>query len=627
MTPAHDPNDFEIGRRHRLPSVVVIGEDGKMTAEAGKYEGLDRFDCRKAVLRDLADAGLVSGEQEHVHAVARCQRCDTIIEPLFSKQWFVKMKPLAQPAIEAVRSGKIKVHPPRWEKVYYEWMENIRDWCISRQIWWGHRIPAWYCDDCGETVVSKDEVTECPKCKCTGLSRDEDVLDTWFSSWLWPFSTLGWPEDTPELKFFYPTDVLVTGPDIIFFWVARMIMAGLEFVGDIPFTDVYFHGIVRDEQGRKMSKSLGNSPDPITVMDEFGADALRFSIIVITAQGQDAFYGREKVEIGRNFMNKIWNASRLVLMNLGDVGACGIEFDESDYRFEDRWILSRLASAARQITKGLETFNFNDSARTLYEFIWHELCDWYLEIIKPRLYAKDDAGSAQLKDRHVARCVVSHVLDCAMRLLHPIAPFISEEIWHKLNELAPSRGRTSDREPASASVVVAPWPQPGDGLADDAVDAEMDAIRQIIRAVRNIRTKVGSLSPRKPVPVIISAVDAGTIETILHHEDMLTRLANVESPEVGTGFERPEQAAAEVVDAGQVFVPLAGLVDLDAEREKLRKQIDDMNRQLKAVNGKLANRGFLEKAPAEVVEREKNRHEQLIERLGMLEQNLEGLEG
>jgi len=623
VTPSHDPNDFEIGRKHDLEFVAVIGEDGKMTEAAGKYAGLDRFECRKRVLKDLEELGLFVDKKPHVHSVGHCYRCDTIVEPYLSRQWFVRMKELAEPAIKAAREGKITFYPKRWTKVYFSWLENVRDWCISRQIWWGHRIPAYYCRDCDETIVAADPPEKC-KCGSANIEQEEDVLDTWFSSWLWPFSTLGWPEKTPDLDYFYPTNALVTAPDIIFFWVARMIIAGLEFMGEIPFGDVYLHGVVRDETARKMSKSLGNSPDPMDVMDKYGADALRFSMILITSQGQDAFYSEEKVQIGRNFANKVWNASRLVLMSLADAPDCDTSSApaEDQLAAEDRWILSRLNNAIETVNSGLEGFVFNDAARAVYEFIWHEFCDWYLEIIKPRIYSKETTGP-EAESRRTAQGVVVHVLGAGLRLLHPFAPYITEEIWQNLGKLCPKRGLPEAAD-AARSVMIAPWPQAQGPYAQPEIEAQIGTVQDIIRAIRNVRANM-NVPKRKPLSVTVSVADAAAEKTVAENRDLLMRLAYVESLETGVDLPKPESSAAEVVGIIQIFVPLAGLIDLDVEREKTQKQLDAAEKQLSGIRARLANAAFLEKAPKHVVDRERERGDELEQRIAKLTGHLQEL--
>jgi len=623
VTPSHDPNDFDMGRRHKLQFITVIGEDGKMTDAAGRYAGMDRFECRRKVVEDLKELNLFVERKPHLHSVGHCYRCDTIVEPYLSRQWFVRMKKLAEPALAAAREGKVTFYPDRWTKVYFSWLENVRDWCISRQIWWGHRIPAYYCQGCGKTIVAAEAPERC-KCGSTDIVQEEDVLDTWFSSWLWPFSTLGWPDKTPDLAFYYPTSALVTAPDIIFFWVARMIMAGLEFMGEVPFKDVYLHGVVRDEQGRKMSKSLGNSPDPIAVMDTYGADALRFSIILITSQGQDAFYSDEKVQIGRNFANKVWNASRLVLMALDDAPDCDTSAAPADaaLAIEDRWILSRLNAAVAETTRTLEKLLFNDAARTVYEFIWHELCDWYLEIIKPRIYSKETEG-AEAQSRRTAQAVVVHVLDSALRLLHPFAPYVTEEVWQHLQSRCPVRGMPEACQ-AAESVMIAQWPAVHEQWTSPQIESQVATLQDIIRAVRNIRAKM-NIAERKPLSVTVSVESADAEDSVTNNEELLTQIAHIESLEVGVGLPKPESSAAEIVGRAQVFVPLAGLIDLDVERDKTNKQMEAAQKQLSGLKARLANSAFLEKAPEEVVRREREREAELLQRIEKLSEHLKEL--
>ena len=620
VTPSHDPNDFAMGRSHNLQFIKVIGEDGTMTEAAGQYKGLDRFACRKQVLEDLEARGLFIEQKPHVHAVGHCYRCDTVTEPFLSLQWFVRMKPLAEPALAAARDGKITFYPDRWTKVYFHWMENVRDWCISRQIWWGHRIPAWYCKKCNAVIVATATPKQCT-CGSTDLQQDNDVLDTWFSSWLWPFSTLGWPDKTRDLEYFYPTDTLVTAPEIIFFWVARMIMAGLEFMHEVPFHDVYLHGVVRDDQGRKMSKSLGNSPDPIKVMDQYGADALRFSVILITAQGQDAYYAEDKVQIGRNFMNKVWNASRLVMMALADAP----DYDtskppaESSLAVEDRWILSRLNAAIDSTTASLDKFMFNEAARAIYEFTWHELCDWYLEIIKPRLYSKAASGP-EAESRRAAQAVVVHVLDSALRLLHPFAPYLTEEVWQHLGKLCPERGLPSATT-AADSIMIAPWPTARPAWTQPEFDARFAILQDIIRSVRNIRAKM-TIPERKPLDITVSLPDASARQKIAGHEELLKRLGFMGSLAAGINLPKPESSAADVVGAIQVFVPLKGLIDVDVERQKAQKQLDGAEKQLAGIRARLAKPDFVEKAPKDVVDRERAREQELAQQIDNLKAHL-----
>ncbi|HPD16018.1 MAG TPA: valine--tRNA ligase [Planctomycetota bacterium] len=643
ITPAHDPNDFAIGRRHGLAAPCVIAPDGSMSAEAGPYAGLDRFECRKRVVADLQALGLLEKHEPHQHEVGHCYRCDSIVEPYISLQWFVRMKPLAERARKVAEDKSVRFWPPRWETMYYHWIDTVPDWPISRQLWWGHRIPAWYCQDCpdpkldpatrppeppygvgGRPVVSAARPDKCPQCGGTNFLQDEDVLDTWFSSWLWPFSTLGWPDDTPDLRYFYPTSTLVTGPDILGFWVARMIMAGLEFLDAIPFTDVYLHGIVRDDQGRKMSKSLGNSPDPLDVMNEFGADALRFSIILITASGQDAYYSHDKVAIGRNFANKLWNASRLVLTNLAESSDLSDLSDGSyasdDLSLEDRWILSRLSRVTATVTDALERFNFNEAAMALYEFIWHELCDWYLEAIKPRIR---NAAPEARASRFAAQSVVSHVLDGALRLLHPFAPFITEEIWQHLGKLLPARGTLpAERTPAAPSVMIAPWPQPDGRWLDAACEATFTQVQEIIRAIRAIRKKM-RLADRSPrLRAVISLADAAPLPGLEANRAVVCDQAALDALDIGLGLPKPPHAAAAVLAGMEVYVPLEGVIDFDAERKRLGDQLAKTRGFLEGSERKLANANFVERAPHEVVAKEREQNARLREEIARLEANL-----
>ena len=640
ITPAHDPNDFAIGRRHGLAAPCVIAPDGTMSDEAGAYRGLDRFECRARVVADLEKLGLLEKSQPHEHEVGHCYRCDTIIEPYISLQWFVRMKPLAQRARKVAEDKSVRFWPPRWETMYYHWIDTVPDWPISRQLWWGHRIPAWYCQDCpdpkldpadrpsappygigGAPVVSAARPHKCPHCGGARFIQDEDVLDTWFSSWLWPFSTLGWPDDTADLGYFYPTDTLVTGPDILGFWVARMIMAGLEFLDDVPFRDVYLHGIVRDEEGRKMSKSLGNSPDPIAVMDEFGADALRFSIILITATGQDAYYSNEKVAIGRNFANKLWNAARLVLVNLAETpDLARLDYGPDDLALEDRWILSRLNHTVATVTAALEGFNFNEAAMAIYEFIWHELCDWYLEVIKPRIRRADAEATPS---RFAAQGVVTHVLDSALRLLHPFAPFITEEIWQHLGRLLPRRGVLPEaRCEAAESIMIAPWPKVEQRWLDPEADAAFGRVQEVVRAIRNIRKKM-RLADRTPrLRVAVSLADPALLAGLEANRHLICDQAALDELHIGLGLPKPPRSAVAVLAGMELYVPLEGIIDLAAERKRLADQLEKSRRFLEASERKLGNVAFLENAPKEVVEKEYRNNGRLREEIQRLEANL-----
>jgi valyl-tRNA synthetase len=604
VTPAHDPNDFQIGEKHSLDTVVAIGPDGKMTAEMEKYAGMSREECRSVLLEDLDRGGFLVKTEPYSHAVGTCYRCKTVIEPYLSDQWFVRMKPLADKALEAFKNGEPRFHPRRWEKVYLHWLENIRDWCISRQLWWGHRIPVWYCDS-GHVIVAADVPEKCGECGSRDLQQDENVLDTWFSSWLWPLSILGWPDKTADVEYFYPNSVLVTGPDIIFFWVARMVMAGLEFDGRVPFADVHLTGMIRDEKGRKMSKSLGNSPDPIEVMDKYGADALRFSVMALTPHGNDLLYSDQKVEIGRNFANKIWNATRLVLANVDDMPPSGGDVREAS-ALSDRWIRSRYRRAAEEVSTALSQFHFSDAGQKLYDFVWHEYCDWYVEMAKIRFYGEDAAARGE------AQWTALEMLKGSLRLLHPIMPFITEEIWNNL----PS---------CEGSIAVADWPTAGRFEIDAEAERDMELIMAVVGAVRNIRSEM-RVPPAARVKVMIRASSPAS-EIIDRSSDYVTSLARAEDLEVAARMERPHPAAYAVVEGAEVFVPLEGLIDLEKERERLTKELDKISAELESASSKLANKNFLTKANPEAVSRVKERVAFLGEKKSKLERGLTALEG
>ena len=588
ITPAHDPNDFAMGERHHLETIVIMNKDGTMNEKAGRYNGMDRYECRKEIIKDFTDMGLFVKSEEKEHAVGHCSRCKTTIEPLVSKQWFVRMEDLAKPAIAAVKDGRIRFVPERFTKIYENWLENIRDWCISRQLWWGHRIPAWYCEDCKETVVSREDVETCPKCGGHHLHQDEDVLDTWFSSGLWPFETMGWPEETPELKQFYPTSVLVTGYDIIFFWVARMVMMGLEFGKDIPFRHVFIHGLVRDSEGRKMSKSLGNGIDPVEVIDKYGADTLRFMLITGNTPGNDMRFYWERVEAARNFANKLWNASRFMLMNLEDFDA-GFTPTAEDYTLADRWILSRCQKTAAGVTENLEKFELGEAGRMIYEFIWSEFCDWYIELAKARLYDKDAAGE---RSKKTAQYVLSYVLERTLRLLHPFMPFLTEEIWQRV----PHEGR---------SVMIAPWPEADESLVDEAAEREMASIMETIVRIRNMRAEVGA-APGKRSEVILHFADKALAPVFAAHAAYFAALSWAEPLTVlEDGAAKPENAMAAIVSGVEVYLPLAGLIDVEKETARLTKERDNIEKEMTRLSGKLSNEGFTSKAPAAVVAAER----------------------
>jgi len=590
VTPAHDPNDFEMGLRHNLEQIKVINNDGTMGEGAGKYNGMDRYECRKALVKELEELGVLVSVEEHEHAVGHCSRCHSTIEPMVSKQWFVKMESLAKPAMEAVKDGRIKFVPERFSKIYLQWLENIRDWCISRQLWWGHRIPAWYCDDCGETSVSRTDLTECPHCHSKHIHQDEDVLDTWFSSGLWPFETMGWPQETEELKHFYPTATLVTGYDIIFFWVARMVMMGLEFGKDIPFHHVFIHGLVRDSQGRKMSKSLGNGIDPVEVIEKYGADTLRFMLITGNTPGNDMRFYWERVEGARNFANKIWNASRYMLMNLEG-------FDKSfkpsaeDYTLSDKWILSRYARTVRDVTENLDKFELGEAGRMIYEFIWNEFCDWYIELTKARLYDKEN-----VRARNTALYVLSTVLEGTLRLLHPFMPFLTEEIWQKV-----------PHDDALKSIMETSWPEVKAECISDEIEAEMTAIMETIKTVRNMRAEVGA-APSKKSELILSFTDESLRSVFTENQSYLDKLASSDPITIlPAGADKPENAMAGVVNGVEVFLPLKGLIDVEKESARLTKELEKLNKEISRLEKKLGNEGFLAKAPADVVAGEKEK--------------------
>lgn len=583
ITPCHDPNDFEMAQRHDLEQILVIGEDAKINENGGKYEGMDRLDARKKVLNDLKELGLLVGVEPLKHNVGHCYRCSNMIEPLTSKQWFVKMEPLAKPALHAVYDGDVSFIPERFTKTYTNWMENVRDWCISRQLWWGHRIPAFYCDDCGEITVSKTDITVCLKCNSSNIRQDEDVLDTWFSSALWPFSTLGWPEKTADFEYFYPTNVLITAYDIIFFWVSRMIFSGLEHTGKKPFSQVFIHGIVRDSQGRKMSKSLGNGIDPLEVIDEFGADALRFNLVMGTTPGNDIRYIPEKAMAARNFTNKIWNASRFALLNLS---IDKIELPK-DLKIEDKWILSKYNSLVKEITENLDKYEVGIAATKLYDFIWDNLCDWYIELIKPRLYG--GAGDADCEN---AQRVLCYVLSNTLKLLHPIMPFITEEIWQAL----PHEGE---------SIMISDWPKYSESLSFPEDEASMERVIELIRAVRNRRSEMNV------PPSIKTAITIVTETPTLYEQGRayIEKLAYADSVTVSKKQPDISGCVALVLDGARAFIPLSQLVDTEKEVARLMTEKKRLENEIARVEGKLNNKGFVDKAPEQVIAAEREKGE------------------
>ena len=608
MTPSHDPNDFEVAKRTGLEFINIFTEDAHVNSNGGKYEGLERFAARKAILADLEAEGLLVGTKEHNHAVGHCYRCDSIIEPRVSTQWFVKMEPLAKRALEVVKNGQIQITPKRWEKVYYNWLENIRDWTISRQIWWGHRIPAYYAED-GTVFVARnmEEAKAQAKEKFgkeVSLREETDVLDTWFSSALWPFSTLGWPDKTPDLEKFFPTNVLVTGADILFFWVARMVMMSLYINDEIPFSYVYLHGIIRDELGRKMSKSLGNSPDPLDLIAKYGADAIRFSFLYNTSQGQDIHFSEKLLEMGSTFANKVWNASRFVLSNLEDFDANAV-IDEKEFKLEDRWILSKLQTASRQINEYMNKYELDSAAKVAYEFFRGNFCDWYVEIAKTRVYGQE--GS----DKTVAQYVLKTVLDKGLRMLHPFMPFITEEIWQKLG---------LDEE----TIMLSEFPTENKKYVDLAAEKEFDYLKEIVNAIRNIRGEA-NVSPAKKIEVIFKIVNDGEKEILEHNAKILDKLANVEKYEFNT--EIPVLVGFKLVETTEIYVPLADLIDKEKEIAKLEKDIQKTQKELDRVLEKLSNEKFLSKAPKEVINKENGIKEELENKIAKFRESIKLYQG
>lgn len=588
ITPSHDPNDFEIGKRHNLEEISCMNEKGIMNSYAGKYEGMDRYECRKAFVKDLEDKDLIVKVEKTEHSVGTCYRCNTVIEPRISEQWFVKMEPLAGPAIEAVKKGKTKFVPERFDKIYFHWLENIRDWCISRQLWWGHRIPAYYCQDCGEVIVSKDKPKKCTKCGSGDLKQDEDVLDTWFSSALWPFSTLGWPEETEDLKYFYPTDVLVTGYDIIFFWVIRMMFSGIEHMNEVPFKHVLIHGLVRDAEGKKMSKSLGNGVDPLEVIDEFGADALRFMLVTGLTPGNDTRYQIEKLEASRNFANKLWNASRFVLMNLDEKAT--LEAEEKDYKSEDKWILSRINKVTEEVNKNLSNFDLGLGLHKIYEFIWNEYCDWYIELVKPRLYGENE------KDKNTALYVLVKVMKDMLKLLHPFMPFITEEIWQYLPG-------------GEDALIVSDWPKVDIDKSYKSSEEEINFAMEIIKSIRNIKAEM-DVKPSKKIKGYFVPKNQKYKEYLINIERHLDNLINLEDMKIAVSKDEiKEDAASSVIDGLEIYLPLSELIDFEKEKERLTKEKDKLESEIKRAEGKLKNKSFVEKAPEKIVNEEKDKLE------------------
>ena len=605
VTPAHDPNDFELGRTHDLEILKVMDDSGIMNEHAGEFAGLERFECREAAVAKLAELGLLVKKEELANSVGHCYRCKSVVEPNLSEQWFVKVEPLAKRAIEAVESGKTRILPETWTKTYYEWMYNIRDWCISRQIWWGHQIPAWTCEACGKLVVSESDIDVCPDCGSDRMIQESDVLDTWFSSALWPFSTMGWPDKTAALEKFYPTSCLITGFDILFFWVARMMMMGLHFQDEIPFEDVYIHALVRDANGQKMSKSKGNVIDPLVVIDQYGTDAFRFTLTSFAAMGRDIKLSEDRVEGYRHFVNKLWNAARFSLMHLDRAYP---EFDEKHTSLADRWILSRLSQVSNQVTQALDTYKFNEAASHLYKFVWNEFCDWYLEAAKPVLFGKKGEEAAK-----ATKGVLYRVISDTLILLHPVMPFVTEEIWDKV---------PGDR----GSIMKAAWPTTNFEAQRIAynpeVEVEMELVIHLISAVRNIRGEM-NIAPSMAFDAVFQTDNFFQKETAGKNADLIMQLARLSKFDIEPSGDRPKASATSVIDGSLLYVPLEGVIDFDKEIARLEKALSKVEKELGGVAGKLGNENFTAKAPEAVVAKIRAQHDELKERQAAVADNLE----
>jgi len=620
ITPAHDFNDFEVGLRHGLDKINIFDESGIINGAGHQYEGLERFAARKKIVEDLEAAGLLERIDDHGMAVGGCYRCKTVVEPYLSLQWYVKVGPLAERAMTAVKEGKTRILPKQWENTYYDWMENIRDWCISRQIWWGHRIPAWFCDHCGEVTVAMEDPSKCSMCGSDEIHQETDVLDTWFSSALWPFSTMGWPEQTAELKTFYPTSCLVTGFDILFFWVARMMMMGLHFMDEVPFTDVYIHALVRDAQGQKMSKSKGNVIDPLTVIDAYGTDAFRFTLAAFAAQGRDIKLAEERIAGYRNFANKIWNASRFTLMNLVGFEPDSIDAATLELTNADRWILFRLNETAREVDEALTSYRFNDAASALYRFTWSEFCDWYIELVKDDLYKGDN--QRQTTARYVLWLVLEHLL----RLLHPIMPFITEEIWQTLPKAGAGfvgRGSAGADCKPPASIMLAAYPRwKQEWAAFDDGAAEMELVMAVISGIRNIRGEM-EVPPSKSIAAVLDCKSTTSLQLLKKNEVYIMGLARLSDLAIGQGVERPTDAALQVTGDVEIVVPLKGLVNVEEEEKRLLKEIGKIDKDMEFLGGKLENPSFVERAPADVVAKEREKLAEFANKKQVLAESLE----
>ena len=603
ITPAHDPNDFEVGRRHNLPEINIMNDDATINCPGSKYDGMDRYEARRAIVADLEEQGLLVRVEEHVHNVGTHDRCHTTVEPLIKQQWFVKMEEMAKPAIEAIKNGDLTFVPERFDKIYLHWLENIRDWCISRQLWWGHRIPAWYCDDCGEIVVAKSAPAVCPKCGCTHLTQDPDTLDTWFSSALWPFSTLGWPKQTEDLDYFYPTDVLVTGYDIIFFWVIRMVFSGYEQTGKCPFHHVLIHGLVRDSQGRKMSKSLGNGIDPLEIIDQYGADALRLTLVTGNAPGNDMRFYMERVEASRNFANKVWNASRFIMMNLPeDADLDMAELDPAKLTDADRWILSKVNSLAKEVTANMDNFELGIAVQKVYDFIWEEFCDWYIEMVKPRLYNKED------ETRGAALITLKTVLIRALKMLHPFMPFISEEIFCNLS--------------GEESIMISSWPEYREDWNFEKEEHAVETIKEAVRAIRNVRSSMNVPNSKKATVYVVAA-DAGVREIFENGKVFFATLGHagevvIQADKAGIA----DDAVSALTAAAAIYMPLAELVDVEKEIERLKKEEERLTKELARVNGMLGNEKFVSRAPEAKIQEERKKLEKYTQMMDQVKERL-----
>ena len=613
IAPAHDPNDFEVGKRHNLPELTIMNDDATISLPGSKYDGMERYEARKAIVEDLKELGLLVKVVPHTHAVGTHDRCKTTVEPMVKQQWFVRMEEMAKPAIEALKNGKLKFVPERFDKTYLHWLESIRDWCISRQLWWGHRIPAYYCDECGEIVVSKERPEKCPKCGCTHLTQDEDTLDTWFSSALWPFSTLGWPNETEDLKYFYPTDVLVTGYDIIFFWVIRMVFSGIEQTGELPFHTVLIHGLIRDSEGRKMSKSLGNGIDPLEVIDKYGADALRMTLITGNAPGNDMRFYWERVEASRNFANKVWNASRFMMMNIEKAPDSQAEL--SDLTMADKWILSKANTLAREVTDNLDKYELGIALQKVYDFIWEEFCDWYIEMVKPRLWNEDDTTKA------AAIWTLKTVLINSLKLLHPYMPFLTEEIFCNLQdeeeEETPPHGRS-----AECSIMVSAWPEYKEEWNFAEEEHAVETIKEAVRGIRNVRTSM-NVPPSKKAKVYVVSENSEILDIFEHSRVFFAMLGYaseivLKKDKEGIG----EDAVSAVIHQAVIYMPFAELVDIEKEKERLKKEEERLSRELSRVKGMLSNEKFVSKAPAAKLEEEKAKLEKYTQMMDQVKERI-----